>query len=63
MKARLSNVCKTAKTGTSYQKSGNIFFLVYNQTFTALWSKSVTVYTLQTGERLQDVTHFAISFR
>ena len=33
----------------------------YKQTFTALLSKTVTVYTLQTGGRLQNIKNFAIS--
>lgn len=32
----------------------------YKQTFTASWSTSVTVYTLQMGERLQNIKKFAI---
>ena len=34
----------------------------YKQTFTVSWSKSVTVSTLRTGARLENIKHFAIYF-
>ena len=32
----------------------------YKQTFTAAWSKSVTIYNLRTGAGLQNIKNFAI---